>query len=174
VVRLPSERDADGTIGWPPYRAKWGGGQWVLVTLVELGYPPGDATLMPLAEQALGWPLSAEYETTLIGRVQGRVWMHAAIDANLVRALLKLGLADQRVDQLIDRILAGQWPDGGWNCDRRARAGVSSFTETLIPLRALALHADRPGSPSAGLSPTSPALQTRCPHRPTAPEPSTR
>jgi len=34
-----------------------------------------------------------------------------------------------------------QWPDGGWNCDRRPEAVHSSFWESLIPLRGLAHYA---------------------------------
>jgi hypothetical protein len=30
-----------------------------------------------------------------------------------------------------------QWPDGGWNCDKRERARTASVQETLIPLRGL-------------------------------------
>lgn len=140
VIRLLSERTADGTIPFHPYRAKWYGAHWVLVALAELGHPPGDESLCPLREQALGWLFSEEYETHHIGRVHGRVRLHASIDANLVWALLTLGLADDRVDRLVARILRAQWPDGGWNCDRAASGRTSSFTESLIPLRALSLH----------------------------------
>jgi hypothetical protein len=35
-------------------------------------------------------------------------------------------------------LLAWQWPDGGWNCDRRPEADHSSFHESLLPLRGLA------------------------------------
>jgi hypothetical protein len=68
--------------------------------------------------------------------------MHASQDANAAWALTRLGLADERVDRLIDRLLVAQWPDGGWNCDPRPTVSVSSFEETLIPLRALALRGD--------------------------------
>ena len=58
--------------------------------------------------------------------------------------MLRLGLHNERTDELVDRLLKTQWPDGGWNCDRRpapANPQISSFHETLVPLRALALHA---------------------------------
>jgi hypothetical protein len=42
---------------------------------------------------------------------------------------------------LVSRLLQWQWPDGGWNCDKRPEADSSSFMETLIPLRALVLYA---------------------------------
>ncbi|NNH69281.1 hypothetical protein HLB23_05245 [Nocardia uniformis] len=141
VRSLLSERRTDGTLPFHPYNATWYGAHWVLVALAELGYPAGDESLIPLREQALGWLLSREYSTHYVGRVRGLTTLHASIDANLLWALLSLGLADERTDQLLTRLLAAQWPDGGWNCDRHANGRVSSFYESLVPLRALALHA---------------------------------
>ncbi len=54
---------------------------------------------------------------------------------------MRLGLVDERVDQLVERLLHWQWPDGGWNCDREPEASHSSFWETAIPLRGLAAYA---------------------------------
>jgi len=145
VAMLLSERREDGTIPFHPYNAKWYGAHWVLVALAELGYPAGDRSLVPLREQALGWLLSDEYERRHIGHVHGLTTLHASIDGNAVWALHALGLADERVDRLVARILQAQWPDGGWNCDRHASGHASSFTESLIPLRALVRHADCTG-----------------------------
>jgi len=55
--------------------------------------------------------------------------------------MLRLGLADERSEQLAHSLRDWQWPDGGWNCDRKPSAVNSSFMESLIPLRALYLHA---------------------------------
>jgi hypothetical protein len=52
-----------------------------------------------------------------------------------------LGLADERTDELVSRLIGWQWPDGGWNCDRRPEARNSSFHESFLPLRALAIYA---------------------------------
>ena len=35
---------------------------------------------------------------------------------------MRLGFVDERCDQLAGKILACQWPDGGWNCDKRPEA----------------------------------------------------
>jgi hypothetical protein len=67
VKVLLSERGPDCRIPSHPY-AKYYGAHWVLVTLADLGYPPGERTLVPLAEQALGWIASPEYETRLMRR----------------------------------------------------------------------------------------------------------
>ena len=56
--------------------------------------------------------------------------------------MLKLGFIDERADQLAENLMRWQWPDGGWNCDKKPSASVSSFHETWIPVRALALYAN--------------------------------
>ena len=59
--------------------------------------------------------------------------------------LASLGLADGRCENLVERLLHWQWPDGGWNCDRDPGADTSSFFETLLPMRGLWVH----GAPQA-------------------------
>jgi hypothetical protein len=139
VAALLSERKADGTISAHPY-AKWYGAHWVLVTLAELGYPAQDQALIPLREQTLDWLFSEGYLATL-GKVRGLPRLHASIEGNALWAMLTLGLADERAEALAERLRDRQWPDGGWNCDRKASGRCSSFAESLIPLRALHLHA---------------------------------
>jgi len=146
VATLLSERSPVGRIPFHPY-AKFYGAHWVLATLADLGYPPGDETLIPLRDQALEWIASKEYETRLIRRRKtGPVRIHGSIDGNAIFAILSLGLADPRLDILIGHLLDYQWPDGGWNCDLKAKGATSSFDETLIPFRALALHARLTGN----------------------------
>jgi hypothetical protein len=57
VLRLLSDRGDDGCIPFHPY-AKWRGAHWVLALMAELGYPPGDRSLIPLREQVLEWLFS--------------------------------------------------------------------------------------------------------------------
>lgn len=106
---------------------------------------------MPLRDQVLEWLLdprrwrprrrSDEPYLGPILSIAGRDRIHASLEGNALYAILALGLADQRVDTLAQRLLETQWDDGGWNCDRRPSASHSSFTETLIPLRGLIWHA---------------------------------
>jgi hypothetical protein len=150
VKRLLSERNADGEIPFHPY-AKWYGAHWVLVCLAELGYSLGNQTLIPLREQVYRWLFSKEHERT-IRSVAGRIRRHASQEGNAVYAFLTLGLADERTELLAERLRQWQWPDGGWNCDTRPGAATSSFTESLIPLRALGLHARLTGNRQSRLS----------------------
>jgi hypothetical protein len=44
----------------------------------------------------------------------------------------RLGLVDDsRVQYLAESLIDWQWPDGGWNCDKRPSANHSSFYESL-------------------------------------------
>lgn len=150
VRALLSERNARGEIPRHPY-SKWSGAHWVLVMLAELEYPPGDKTLYPLRDQMLGYLFSRDYERNMLRRVRGQkeIRIHASLEGNALWYMHALDLADARAERLAARLLETQWADGGWNCDVRARGDTSSFTETLIPLRALALHARVTGDKKA-------------------------
>jgi hypothetical protein len=147
VRDLLSERGADGLIPLNPY-SKWLGAHWVLATLADIGYPPGDNNLIPLREQVLGWLLSDEH-TKSVPIINGRARRCGSQEGNALFAMLTLGLADVRADELAARLIKWQWPDGGWNCDRRPEAMNSSYHESFIPLRALSLYAERTGDGEA-------------------------
>lgn len=144
VKTLLSERGEDGKIPFHPYK-KWCGSHWVLATLADIGYPPSDESLAPLREQIYGWLLSERHEKG-IKTIQGRVRRCASQEGNALYSLLALGLADDRTEELTSRLIKWQWADGGWNCDKKPEAVNSSFHESLIPFRALALHAKVTGS----------------------------
>jgi len=147
VQTLLSERGEDGYIPHPAYK-KWNGAHWVLSVLADLGYPPGDEALRPLMEQCYVTWLGKAHEKH-IRTIAGRVRRCASQEGNAIWFSLRLGLADDRTQELAERLVKWQWPDGGWNCDKRPEVAISSFMETLIPLRALALYAKASGDPRA-------------------------
>jgi hypothetical protein len=152
VRSLLAKRDEHGRLPSHPY-SKWHGAHWVLVALADLDYPPGDETLLPLREQVYEWLFSdSRLRSIKQYTVAGRVRMCASMEANALFALLKLDLADERIDRLAQRLLAWQWPDGGWNCDKKRQTQVSSFTETLLPLRALSLYSRSTGHQEASVA----------------------
>src|SRR5215470_9177813 len=153
VKLLLSERRKDGTLPWHPY-AKWDGAHWVLAALADLGYPQSVRSLIPLREQMYKWLLSKEHQehtearpyshrppASLIGLIKDRPRVHGSMEGNAVWYLHRLGLFDKKAEKLVQRLLQTQWPDGGWNCDGDPNAVNSSFMETILPLRAMALHA---------------------------------
>jgi predicted DNA-binding protein (MmcQ/YjbR family) len=56
---------------------------------------------------------------------------------------------DVRVRGLVDSLLRSQWPDGGWNCDRRPEVNHSSFHESITPLWGLSEYARATGDERA-------------------------
>jgi len=157
VQRLLSGRTLDGQLEPVdhPYH-KWYGAHWVLVHLAEIGYPAGDRALLPLREQVYWCWLSEKmqrlvpcqdvsqvYRARGVPVIQGRARRCASQQANALYATLKLALADERAETLVSLLLEWQWPDGGWNCDKDPEAHTSSFTESHIPLRALALYSQQ-------------------------------
>jgi hypothetical protein len=144
VKSLLSERKKDGKIHHRPY-AKWYGAHWVLTYLADNGYPPWDESLFPLREQIYDWLFSEEHEKKIVS-ISGRTRRCASQEANALFYLLSLGFADDRTEELAERLSLWQWPDGGWNCDKKPEAVNSSFFETLIPLRGMALHAKLTGN----------------------------
>jgi hypothetical protein len=152
-VRLLLSERANGVLPYHPY-AKWYGAHWTLSVLADLGYPKKDYTLAPLRDQVYEWLFSEAHlkyskgrgpSTGSVARTRGLARAHASMEGNALYYLHVLGLADDRTDELADRLLEWQWPDGGWNCDKRAGAHTSSFTESLIPLRGLVFHAHAKG-----------------------------
>jgi hypothetical protein len=78
--------------------------------------------------------------------LEGRARRCGSQEGNALYSTLALGIADERADQLAANLIRWQWPDGGWNCDRRPEARNSSFNETILPVRALSLHGKLRGS----------------------------
>jgi hypothetical protein len=138
VRALLAGREPDGRIPRNPY-AKWDGAHWVLAALADLNYPPGDPELLPLRDQVFEWLFSSAHRKH-IQVIEGKARRCASQEGNALYSALALGLADERALELAELLLFWQWPDGGWNCDRRADAEHSSFMETLLPMRALWLY----------------------------------
>lgn len=133
---------------------KWHGAHWVFAALADLGYPSGDATLIPLRDQVFSYWLQDQfyrefdatsrrqaYQRSGVPRMEGRYRRCGSQHGNALLAAAKLGLLDDGADRLVERLLHWQWPDGGWNCDKNPTADTSSFNETLLPMRGLALYA---------------------------------
>lgn len=144
VRKLLSKRNKKGEIAVHPY-AKWYGAHWVLVALADLEYPPGDHFLLPLRNQVYDWLFSSQHSKS-IRYIKGLTRRCASQEGNAVFSTLRLGIADERTDELAARLAEWQWPDGGWNCDKNPETKISSYRETVVPLRALALHAKMTGN----------------------------
>jgi hypothetical protein len=147
VEKMLSPRGEDGRFPWHAYD-KWIGAFWTLLLLSDIGYPAGDLSLVPLRDQVLSWLLS-EQHIKKVPLINGRWRRCACQEGSIVLAMLKLDIADDRITLLVDNLLNWQWPDGGWNCDKKPAATHSSFHETWLPLRAMQAYAKATGSSRA-------------------------
>ncbi len=140
----------------------WQGIHWALTSLVDIGYPPGDPTLTPLLDRALGMWTHPHYDRTIVAAAEigkgphdgvpllrGRYRRCASQQGNALLYATVLGDLDARVDRLSALLERWQWADGGWNCDPSPEADTSSFMETLTPMRALFTYSERSGSSRA-------------------------
>jgi hypothetical protein len=154
VGSLLQRRGKDGRIRGSVY-AKWQGAHWVLAALADIGYPPGDENLIPIRDQLqehwLDERFFREFEVATRAKayaragvpvMQGRPRRCASQQANALWSILKLGIANERTHDFVERLLHWQWPDGGWNCDKDPAACHSSFMESILPLRALAFYGE--------------------------------
>lgn len=133
---------------------KWQGLHWVLAGLADLGYPAGDASLFPIRDRVVDFwngpnffhefpakTRAAAYRQRGVPVMEGRYRRCGSQQGNALRSVMLLGIADERAESLVERLLHWQWPDGGWNCDRNPSAHTSSFNETWLPMLGLAAYA---------------------------------
>lgn len=125
--------------GWEdlhPYK-KWQGAHWRVISLVELGVRSHPQALAML-DRTLAWLTNAQ-RAQRAPVVEGRVRHCASQEGNGLLAASRLG-EGRAASVLAERLVAWQWPDGGWNCDSRSAAAHSSFHETVWPLRGLVAY----------------------------------
>ncbi len=145
IHKMLDLRKPDGGLPWHAY-AKWRGAFWTLLMLADLGYPEADSSLIPLKDQVMDWLLD-EARLKRVPLIDGR-WRRCALqESGAVYSILKLGLVEPRLERLVELLLKWQWPDGGWNCDKKPSASHSSFYESFIPLRGMNAYAMATGDP---------------------------
>src|SRR5713226_886975 len=133
VKALLSGQQSNGGFGVHPYQ-KWTGAHWRLVSLVELGTPSGFRPAVKTTDLVLKW-LGSEAHLRNVPKINGRYRRCASQEGNALAVCSRLGLAeDPRVVKLAESLAEWQWPDGGWNCDRRPDADHSSVNESLSTL----------------------------------------
>jgi hypothetical protein len=149
VRQLLAGQGAAGGFGVDAY-AKWAGTHWRLLALAELEVPP-DARQRAAAEHELAWIGSAgRRRRATNSRIEGRMRWCGSQDGAALVVCTRLGMAgDRRVAEIAANLVAWQWPDGGWNCDRKPGATHSSFNESLKPMWGLAAYAAATGDRDA-------------------------
>lgn len=139
VRKFIAEQELEGTWGGGIYSPKWTSTTYTLLTLIECGVDHSCSEAVLGAElifdRGLGWG------TDLPAGNTGR------IDLCVLGFWLRIGAVflptDRRPGLLVDRLLAAQMADGGWNCRAGRVANVvhSSFHTTFNVLDGLAAAA---------------------------------
>ena len=131
-----------------PYRKYWGT-HWRLVELADLDTPIAPSRLQPGIDQEVAW-LSSTVGDPPSRSVDRRPRRHASMEGNAVYAFSRLGFAHHpSTRRLAEALIGWQWPDGGWNCDRRRAARRSSFHESVTPALGLAAYGGQTGHAAA-------------------------
>jgi hypothetical protein len=147
VRALLDGQQADGGFGGHAY-GKWTGAHWRLVSLVELGLPPGEPRALAAYETVLHWLFGVSHRR--VPRIESRYRRCGSQEGNALAVGVRLGLADDaRVARLAESLILWQWPAGGWNCDRRPQVTHPSVHETISPLWGLAEYARATGDQPA-------------------------
>lgn len=124
------------TAAQPRNYFKWQGAHWVVQSLADLGYPPGDPAAVAIADKVMqAWLAPAHLNAVPL--VAGRYRRCGSQQGGALLAGVRLGGSPELRRQLAEHLIAWQWPDGGWNCDKSPKAASSSAHETHLPMRAL-------------------------------------
>ncbi|HIG39446.1 MAG: hypothetical protein ABGY96_04345 [bacterium] len=105
--------------------------------LADIDYPPGDDSLNPYRDHVYHWlhDLEKEYDGPLFIRDKYRV--HGSFHGNALYASTVLGISNQETAQLCDNLLRYQWPNGGWNCNKKPNTSGPTIVHTAYGMRGL-------------------------------------
>jgi hypothetical protein len=137
-ARLLALQGADGRWGGAAWNRGWNSTMHVLMLLRDLGLDPasGEARrAVGLVRDNVTWtgcgPEECDGNPFFAGEVE------PCINGQVAAVGAYFG---QDVRSLVDRLLAEQLPDGGWNCEAENGSTRSSFNTTICVLEALLEH----------------------------------
>jgi hypothetical protein len=153
-ARLLALQAADGRWAGAAWNRGWNSTMHVLTLLREMGLDPASdeaRRAVGLVKNHVTWKGCGPEECHANPFFAGEV--EPCINGQVAAAGAYFG---QDVRRLVERLLAEQLPDGGWNCDAENGSTRSSFNTTICVLEALLEH-----ELSAGRSPEVTAARLR-------------
>jgi hypothetical protein len=143
-ARLLALQATDGRWGGAAWNRGWTSTMHVLLLLRDLGLDPASAAArraVSLVRDNVTWkgcgPEKCDSNPFFAGEVE------PCINGQVAAAGAYFG---QDVRSLVERLLAEQLPDGGWNCEAENGSTRSSFNTTICVLEALLEHERSAGS----------------------------
>ncbi len=135
-ARLLALQGADGRWGGAAWNRGWDSTMHVLMLLRDLGLDPasGEARrAVGLVRDRVTWQGWWEYD--------GNPFFAGEVEPCINGQVAAVGAYfGQDVRGIVDRLLAEQLPDGGWNCEAANGSTRSSFNTTICVLEALLEH----------------------------------
>ena len=143
-ARLLALQAADGRWGGAAWNRGWDSTMHVLMLLRDFGLDPASGQArraVGLIRDGVTWkgcdPPECDDHPLFAGEIE------ACINGQVAAAGAYFG---QDVQGLVDRLLAEQLADGGWNCEAEHGSTRSSFNTTICVLEALLAHERQVGS----------------------------
>jgi hypothetical protein len=143
-ARLLALQEADGRWGGAAWNRGWNSTMHVLMLLRDMGLDPASdqaRRAVGLVRDGVTWkgcgPPECDGNPFFAGEVE------PCINGQVGAVGAYFG---QDVRGIVDRLLAEQLPDGGWNCEAVNGSTRSSFNTTICVLEALLEHELRAGS----------------------------
>ena len=134
-ARLLALQDADGSWSGEMYSPKWTSTTYTMLLLRQIGLPAENER----ARAACGWLLDRGlFQDGGISFGWGR--SETCVTSIVLSIVAAFRIDDERVERLVDRLLAEQMKDGGWNCRRPRGATHSSMNTTILALEAMLLY----------------------------------
>lgn len=134
-AHLLAQQGTDGRWHGATWNRGWNSTMHVLMLLRDLGLDPASAEAqraLELVRERVTWKGCGPPECDKNGFFAGE--LEPCINGQVAAAGAYFG---QDVGGLIERLLAGQLPDGGWNCAAADGSTRSSFNTTICVLEAL-------------------------------------
>jgi len=135
-ARLLALQGADGRWGGAAWNRGWNSTMHVLMLLRDMGLDPASGQArraLGLVRDRVTWQGSASYD--------GNSFFAGEVEPCINGQVGAVGAYfGQDVQGIVERLLAEQLPDGGWNCEAARGSTRSSFNTTICVLEALLEH----------------------------------
>lgn len=133
-ARLLALQEPSGRWGGGLYSPKWISTHYTLMLLRRMGLVPGH----PQAVTACRFVLNNGFQHDGgIDVHKTRTQSETCVTGMVLSMVAYFGLQDERIEKIVDYLLAEQMADGGWNCEAYRGATHSSVHTTICVLEGL-------------------------------------
>lgn len=136
--RFLAARRADGHWGRGFYQPKWTSTHYTLVDLADLGLAPDNREAQESVDLVLSAPRGQDGGINYAKTVP---FSDVCLNGMILNFAAYFRARDERLNEIVDYLLARRMPDGGWNCEYYLGSVKSSLHSTLSVLEGIAAFA---------------------------------